>query len=129
MRSPGTVEFRETFTFKIGSNPLNIEVQEVTGSPMRLGSIKLEPHEIQELAEWAFTQYTQSAKKGTTEHALVAEQFHMCRSVDDSNEEEKVKLLHEVGFKPHKLSNGGYIWLAFCSVKNTSSTTRCAVCA
>merc|ERR1712176_1598057 len=106
-----------------GSQPLNIEVHEITSRPKRLGSVRFEPHDVQELSDWALGQY-KAHHKGESEDGLMSLQFHSCRVVDDLSEDEKVNVMWEAGFKPHKLSNGGYIWLGFCSVKKPSN----AVC-
>merc|ERR1711972_829156 len=123
-RSAGTVDFKETFAFKISTQPLNVEVKEVSGVPKRLASLSIEPQDLQDLAEWSRTQWRRSWPK-EREDALIGKQFDMCRSFDAEDEKEKVNRMWEVGFKPHKLSAGGYVWLAVCNVKKESIGVLC----
>merc|ERR1712066_1035763 len=109
--SPGTVDIKETFRLSLATSPITIDVQEVTGMPKRLSSVRIEVDDVQELADWALSQFTTHMKINMTEAALLGEQFHACTSLERESEREKVDRMWKYGFKPLKLSQGGYIWL------------------
>eukprot|EP00931_Biecheleriopsis_adriatica_P086850 TRINITY_DN61419_c0_g1_i1.p1 TRINITY_DN61419_c0_g1~~TRINITY_DN61419_c0_g1_i1.p1 ORF type:complete len:806 (+),score=108.01 TRINITY_DN61419_c0_g1_i1:102-2519(+) len=110
------VEFNEAFRLRVGSQAVDLEVNEVSNGNKSAGSLHLDVEELDTLAQQAY-----NLTMG--DNSLDVTQYKALRQANFDPRQRAVEMA-EVGFKPFYLSQGGFIWIAVCNLSDLSPQER-----
>jgi len=127
----GTVYFQEMFKLSVERRPSSNFRVEIRDSAAALGHVAIGHCTFSDdRLERQFERSRKAQRRIGVRTVAVEQVMQMmleepCVSIAD--EERQMRRMWEVGFAPHRLSEGGAVWLAFCDT-DTHGNATCGMC-
>lgn len=120
----GVVDFCENFTISVNPKPrtmFRVDVRDHTAASISLGSVSFDENRLKKQFERS-EKMEEQGRMHLTDGSMATEQVAQMMEQRTSNVHDDVKMARmcEVGFVPHRLSEGGAIWLAIADVEEKS---------
>lgn len=116
------VYFLEVFTLSVEPRPrtlFRVEVRDQSFVGAALGHVNFDERHLRKQFERSTTMIA-NLRDRSADGPMAVEQVMqmMTHRCEIPNDDEQIRKLRDAGFAPHRLSDGGAVWLAFCDTED-----------